>query len=64
MSTKVKLFLLTAVGVVLPLLANYLINTVGVVINPYLMMGMMVICLLLHPVLSLTVSAVNTVSVP
>ncbi len=47
MSTKVKLFLLTLVGVALPLLANYLLNTAGFAINPYLMMGMMVLCLLL-----------------
>lgn len=47
MNTKVKLFALTFIGILLPLLANYAINNIGFSINPYLLMGLMVICLLL-----------------
>lgn len=47
MNTKMKLFLLTFVGILLPLLANYAITTIGFSINPFLMMTVMVICLML-----------------
>lgn len=47
MSTKAKLFLLTLAGILVPLLAYYVIVVVGFSVNPYLMMGLMVIGLLL-----------------
>ena len=47
MNTKMKLFLLTFVGILLPLLANYAITNIGFSINPFLMMTVMVICLML-----------------